>query len=230
MVECVICFFSVWSILGLAGFHTYLTTSNQTTNEDIKGSFSSKRNQSVKNPYSRGSITKNCCLILCGPNSPRYYSFDICHFNYLLSKFFFSLIDRRGKVDEEQYIASQTIVDPYKGYARTSSQSSSQTVTTHQQNISSVYSKSIKDQNNPAYHAHALGQQQQQRNNPYAFHLQMHQAQPLAKAINPNIISNPNVQALNGSFNSLPRSAHPHQHQTQHSHQHSHHPHYGRRT
>ncbi|XP_064473021.1 palmitoyltransferase ZDHHC14-like isoform X2 [Ornithodoros turicata] len=82
IVEGVVCFFSVWSILGLAGFHTYLTTSNQTTNEDIKGSFSSKRGQDVYNPYSRGSLLSNCASVLCSPAPP-------------------SMIDRRGVVIPE---------------------------------------------------------------------------------------------------------------------------------
>ncbi|XP_014670455.1 PREDICTED: palmitoyltransferase ZDHHC18-like isoform X2 [Priapulus caudatus] len=79
IVEAIICFFSVWSVLGLAGFHTYLTTSNQTTNEDIKGSFSAKRGQDNFNPFSQGSLGGNCLAVLCAPNPP-------------------SLIDSRGYV------------------------------------------------------------------------------------------------------------------------------------
>ncbi|XP_060518377.1 palmitoyltransferase app isoform X3 [Cylas formicarius] len=81
VIVAVICFFSVWSIIGLAGFHTYLTTSNQTTNEDIKGSFTGKRGQESFNPYSRGNVCLNCFHILCGPVTP-------------------SLIDRRGVVTD----------------------------------------------------------------------------------------------------------------------------------
>jgi len=70
VIVCVICFFSIWSIIGLAGFHTYLTSNNLTTNEDIKGSFSNKRSSTNFNPFSRGNPFANCCLVLCGPLPP----------------------------------------------------------------------------------------------------------------------------------------------------------------
>ncbi|KAE8601788.1 hypothetical protein XENTR_v10013797 [Xenopus tropicalis] len=103
VLEAVVCFFSVWSIVGLSGFHTYLISSNQTTNEDIKGSWSSKRGKENYNPYSYGNIFKNCCAALCGPVNP-------------------SLIDRRGFVPADMPQA----VSPSNGltmYGSTQSQS-----------------------------------------------------------------------------------------------------------
>ncbi|XP_052000224.1 palmitoyltransferase ZDHHC18a isoform X1 [Xyrauchen texanus] len=97
VVELVICFFSIWSILGLSGFHTYLVASNLTTSEDIKGSWSSKRGEDSGNPYSYNNIFTNCCVVLCGPMPP-------------------SLIDRRGFLppdDTPQAITSETERPPF---------------------------------------------------------------------------------------------------------------------
>ncbi|GFS16495.1 palmitoyltransferase [Elysia marginata] len=57
-------------VVGLAGFHSYLAASELTTNEDIKGTFTAKRGQDNFNPFSKGSIFKNCLGVLCGPNVP----------------------------------------------------------------------------------------------------------------------------------------------------------------
>lgn len=80
VLEVLVCFFTLWSVVGLTGFHTYLISLNQTTNEDIKGSWSGKNR--VQNPYSHKNLIKNCCEVLCGPAYP-------------------SVLDRRGLMAED---------------------------------------------------------------------------------------------------------------------------------
>ncbi|KAA8588750.1 hypothetical protein FQN60_010095 [Etheostoma spectabile] len=72
-------------VVGLTGFHTYLISLNQTTNEDIKGSWSGKNR--VQNPYSHKNIIKNCCEVLCGPVYP-------------------SVLDRRGLMQEDLSVSA----------------------------------------------------------------------------------------------------------------------------
>ncbi|NXC21748.1 ZDHC9 Palmitoyltransferase, partial [Corythaeola cristata] len=86
VLEVLICFFTLWSVVGLTGFHTFLVALNQTTNEDIKGSWTGKNR--VQNPYSHGNIVKNCCEVLCGPLPP-------------------SVLDRRGILQQEEGTAQE---------------------------------------------------------------------------------------------------------------------------
>uniref|UniRef100_A0A1A8QU32 Palmitoyltransferase n=1 Tax=Nothobranchius rachovii TaxID=451742 RepID=A0A1A8QU32_9TELE len=99
VLEVLVCFFTLWSVVGLTGFHTYLISLNQTTNEDIKGSWSGKNR--VQNPYSHKNIIKNCCEVLCGPTYP-------------------SVLDRRGLMQEDSPVSAgknHSSSDPQRAHA-----------------------------------------------------------------------------------------------------------------
>ncbi|CAB1325574.1 unnamed protein product [Coregonus sp. 'balchen'] len=87
VVMLLVCFFTLWSVVGLTGFHSYLISLNQTTNEDIKGSWSGKNR--VQNPYSHKNIINNCCEVLCGPAYP-------------------SVLDRRGLTQDDLPVPAST--------------------------------------------------------------------------------------------------------------------------
>ncbi|KAJ3372383.1 Palmitoyltransferase zdhhc14 [Kappamyces sp. JEL0680] len=63
----------IWPLSGLAGYHTYLVTTNTTTHEDLK-----KRRKGERNPFDEGSMAANCRSVLFGPCSkdPVVYSFQ----------------------------------------------------------------------------------------------------------------------------------------------------------
>nr|XP_033800435.1 palmitoyltransferase ZDHHC9 isoform X2 [Geotrypetes seraphini] len=92
VLEVFICFFTLWSVVGLTGFHTFLVSMNQTTNEDIKGSWTGKNR--LQNPYSHGNFVKNCCEVLCGPVQP-------------------SVLDRRGIIlDQNSIVPLESSIPP----------------------------------------------------------------------------------------------------------------------
>ena len=75
--------------LNITVYLQYLSSANLTTNEDIKGSYSSKRTHANFNPFSAGSLFANCNEVLCSPLNP-------------------SLIDATGLVTD-QFIAERKL-------------------------------------------------------------------------------------------------------------------------
>ncbi|CAF1299924.1 unnamed protein product [Rotaria sordida] len=73
IVEALVCFISIWSVIGLWGYHTYLICRSVTTNEDIKDTWNLPRSDvNLTNPFSHGNPLLNCFSTLCGPLPPSF--------------------------------------------------------------------------------------------------------------------------------------------------------------
>ena len=92
LIEGIICLACLASVGGLSCYHSMLICKEETTNEDIKGTYNASKFKDASNPYSHGNCLLNCCSVLCGPRHP-------------------SLLDRRGFVDPTE--DTPTIVDTH---------------------------------------------------------------------------------------------------------------------
>ena len=85
IVVIIVCFVTIWSVVGLAMFHMMLACNELTTHEDLKGQFQTQTNISNEagrggNPYARGTWFENFKYVLFSRRLP-------------------SLIDARAYVD-----------------------------------------------------------------------------------------------------------------------------------
>ena len=64
VAEAVICFFAVWSVLGLWGYHTYLICRSVTTNEDVRLKREFRRKESLFSSSIHRSKTRGMPIIV----------------------------------------------------------------------------------------------------------------------------------------------------------------------
>ncbi|NXE30396.1 ZDHC9 Palmitoyltransferase, partial [Ardeotis kori] len=63
VLEVLICFFTLWSVVGLTGFHTFLVALNQTTNEDVSRHFSYREKKSASEEAWGSDVFCSCSVL-----------------------------------------------------------------------------------------------------------------------------------------------------------------------
>ncbi|BHF78156.1 Palmitoyltransferase zdhhc9 [Sparganum proliferum] len=72
LVEILVAFFSLISVVGLSCFHISISCREFSTHEDIRGLPRLLKQANRKNPFSQGSGCRNMCYVLCGPAPPSF--------------------------------------------------------------------------------------------------------------------------------------------------------------